>query len=286
MVEFNVIANGLLLSSLYALIAIGFTMIFGIRGVLNVAHGASITIGGFAMYYVAAVLGFNPWIGGLAALVLPGIFSVVVYVGLVRWIEDDPVVVVIMTLLVLLIVERFFLLVAGSQGKVVPLLIEGHINVGSLSIGANRALAFVVSWILILGVLYFVERTLVGNAIRSLSMSERGSAIVGVDEFRVSVLTWFIAGLLAGAAGLFLSTFRTAGWDMGLSPLLLAFTIVILGGLGSIRGSVIGAYMIGFIEVFTTTYVDSRLSGLSAFVILVFILIVKPEGLFGHGEVD
>lgn len=286
MVEFNVIANGLLLSSLYALIAIGFTMIFGIRGVLNVAHGASITIGGFATYYVAAVLGFNPWIGGLAALLLPGIFSVVVYVGIVRWIEDDPVVVVIMTLLVLLIVERFFLLVAGSQGKVVPLLIEGHITVGSLSIGANRALAFVVSWILILGVLYFVERTLVGNAIRSLSMSERGSAIVGVDEFRVSVLTWFIAGLLAGAAGLFLSTFRTAGWDMGLSPLLLAFTIVILGGLGSIRGSVIGAYMIGFIEVFTTTYVDSRLSGLSAFIILVFILIVKPEGLFGHGEVD
>lgn len=286
MVEFNVIANGLLLSSLYALIAIGFTMIFGIRGVLNVAHGASITIGGFSMYYVAGVLDFNPWIGGLAALIIPGIFSIIVYVGLVRWIEDDPVVVVIMTLLVLLIVERFFLLVAGSQGKVVPLLIEGQFNVGSVSIGANRTLAFIVSWILILGVLYFVERTLVGNAIRSLSMSERGSAIVGVNEFRVSVLTWFIAGLLAGAAGLFLSTFRTAGWDMGLSPLLLAFTIVILGGLGSIRGSVIGAYMIGFIEVFTTTYVDSRLSGLSAFVILVIILIAKPEGLFGHGEVE
>jgi branched-chain amino acid transport system permease protein len=285
MVEFNVIVNGLLLSSLHALVAIGFTMIFGIGGILNVAHGASITIGGFSMYYVAAVFGFSPWIGGFAALLVPGLFSVVVYVGLVRWIEDDPVVVVIMTLLVLLLVERFFLLVAGSQGKVVPVLLEGQLELGSLSIGLNRALAFVLSWVLVFALLYFVDRTRVGNAIRALSMSERGSALVGVNEFRVSVLTWFIAGMLAGVAGLFLSTFRTAGWDMGLNPLLLAFAIVILGGLGSIRGSVFGAYTIGFIEVLTTTYIDSRLTGLSSFVILVVILVAKPEGLFGHAEV-
>lgn len=286
MVDLSVVVNGLLLSSLYALIAIGFTMIFGIGGILNIAHGASITIGGFSMYYVAVEYGFNPWIGGLAAMLVPGIFSVVVYVGLVRWVEDEPVIVIITTLLTLLIVERFFLLVEGSQGQVVPLLLEGQIEVGSLSVGRNRALAFVVSWLLVFALLYFVERTRIGNAIRSLSMSERGSALVGIDEFRVSVVTWFIAGTLAGVAGLFLSTFRTAGWDMGLDPLLLAFAIVILGGLGSIRGSVIGAYIIGFIEVFTTTFVNTRLTGVSAFVILVVILVIKPQGLFGHAEVD
>ncbi|WP_049995865.1 branched-chain amino acid ABC transporter permease [Halococcus sediminicola] len=286
MIDFSVLVNGLLLSSLYALIAMGFTMIFGIGGVLNVAHGASITVGGFAMYYTTSTFGLNPWYGALAALIVPGIFSAVVYVGLVRWIEDDPIIVVITTLLVLLLIERSFLLVAGSQGKVVPSLISGQLEIGSISVGLNRVLAFVVSWILILALLYFVERTRMGTAIRALSMSERGSALAGINEFRISVMTWFIAGVLAGAAGLFLGTFQTVGWDMGLDPLLLGFAIVIFGGLGSIRGSVIAAYIIGFIDVLTTTYVDATLTGMSAFIILMVILIARPEGLFGHAEVS
>jgi branched-chain amino acid transport system permease protein len=286
MIDVNVIINGLLISSLYALIAMGFTMIFGIGGVLNIAHGASITIGGFSMYYASSVYGLNPWIGALFALLVPGIFSVVVYLGLVRWVEDDPVIVIITTLLTLLIVERFFLLHSGSQGKVVPLLLDGQLSVGSFSVGMNRTLAFVVSWVLVIGLLYFIERTRTGNAIRALSMSERGSALVGISKLRVSTVTWFIAGSLAGASGLFLATFRTAGWDMGLDPLLLAFSIVILGGLGSVRGSIVGAYVIGFVEVITTTYISARLTGLASFVILVIVLIAKPEGFFGHAEVS
>ena len=286
MIDPNVVANAVMLSALYALIAIGFTMIFGIGGILNIAHGASITFGGFSAFYVSQTFGMSPWIGALAALLVPGVFSTAIYLGLIRRVEDDPIVVIIITLLILLIVERGFLALEGSEGKVVPHLISGSLDLGWVSVGWNRLLAFVTSWVLIIGLLYFVERTRTGNAIRALSMSERGSALVGIDEFRVKLMTWFIAGMMAGAAGLFLSTFRTASWDMALDPLLLAFAIVILGGMGSIRGSVIAAYIIGTIEVLTATYIDSRLTGLAAFTILVIILLVKPEGLFGHAEVD
>ena len=154
------------------------------------------------------------------------------------------------------------------------------------SVRQNRVLVFAVSWLLIGGLSYFVDRTRTGKAILATSMSDKGAALVGIDAERIYTYTWLLAGALAGVAGLFLASFQTASPAMGRTPLLLAFVVVVVGGLGSIRGSVIGAYLISFLNHAIVTFVSERLAGVSALVVLVAVLLVNPEGLFGRELVE
>ncbi|RBI62365.1 branched-chain amino acid ABC transporter permease [halophilic archaeon] len=277
----NTVVNASLISALYALVAIGFTLIFGVGGVLNLSHGATITVGAFTAYFVTSVLGASIWVATFAALVVPATFAAVLYLGLIRRVQDDPITVMILTLVTAIVVEEVVKILVGTQSRAIPSLLGGQLALLG-GVQRNRVLAFALSWIVI-GVLFaLVNYSQTGKAILATSMSNRGASIVGIETDRMYLYTWVIAGALAGLAGVFLGSIQTAGWAMGRSPLVLSFSIVVLGGIGSIRGSLIGAYIIGFLEVFTVSYVDSSLSGLASLVVLVVILLVKPEGLFGR----
>ena len=277
----NLAVNVLLLGALYSLVAIGFTLIFGVGGVLNLAHGAAITLGAYAAYYVTEA-GFGIWVGALAAFVLPGLFSYALYRGMIRRVAGHPITVLILTLVAGLVVEQVFLVVAGTQPLAIPALVGGQTEVFSRGVENNRIAAVVLSWLLIAGLFYFVTRTKQGKAILAISMSKKGAALVGIEADSVYGYTWLIAGALAGIAGLFLASFLTANPLMGRNPLLLSFAIVVLGGLGSIRGSVLGAYLIALLDQITVTMISTRLSGVAALVVLVVVLLVRPEGLFGR----
>ena len=277
----NIVINGVVISSLYALVAIGFTMIFGVGGTINLAHGAVITIGAFAAYYVTTA-GFGIWAGVLAAIAVPALFSVLLYKGFAERRSDDVIVVMILTLLAAIVVEEAIRIVEGSQPRAIPTLVAGNTEILGNGVQNNLLVAVVLSWVLIAGLFAFVNYTKTGKAILATSMSPRGAALVGIESGRINLYTWAIAGVLAGLAGLFLGSYRTASWAMGREPLILSFSIVVLGGLGSIRGSLVAAYVIGFLEVITTSAIDPRLSGLAGLVILVLVLLVRPEGLFGR----
>jgi branched-chain amino acid transport system permease protein len=276
----------LLLSALYALVSVGFTMIFGVGGVLNVAHAAFLTMGAYLMLYSTELLGVGPWIATLLAVLLTGIFSIVVYVGPVRYIEDDPIVVVIVTLLIFLVIEEVFYVLEGTSPKSLPALLGGRISMLGTTIQTNQILMFVLSWVSILALLVFINKTNLGKAIQAVSMTKRGSTLVGIDKFRISMVTWFVAGGLAALGGVFLGTFQTAVYDMGLNPLIIAFSVVILGGLGSIKGSIIAAHIIAFLETFTTSLISPRLTGLAPLLMLVIVLIVRPRGLYGREQTE
>ncbi|WP_430504571.1 branched-chain amino acid ABC transporter permease [Haloparvum sp. PAK95] len=276
------IINAVMISALYALVATGFTLIFGVGGVLNLAHGATLTVGAFAAYYTTTALGLNIWIGTVAALVVAGLFSAVLYLGLIRWVQDEPIMVMILSLVTAISIEQFFIVVEGTQPKAIPSLIPGQLAFAGISVQANQFLAFLLSWVLIGGLIVATNYTQTGKAILATSMSTKGAALVGIESNRMYLYTWVLAGALAGVAGVFLGSFTTASWAMGRQPLVLSFSIVVLGGIGSIRGSVVGAYLIGFLEVFTVSYVDSSMSGLASLVVLVVVLLVRPEGLFGR----
>ena len=271
----------LLLGALYSLIAIGFTLIFGVGGVLNLAHGGIITLGAYSAYAVNAATG-SIYAGAVAAAILPAVFSVALYSGLIANVRHNPVAVLILTLVVSVIIEQVVLIASGGQELVVSALVGGSVEVLGNSVRQNRVLVFAVSWLLIGGLFYFVDRTRTGKAILATSMSDKGAALVGIDAERIYTYTW----LLAGVAGLFLASFQTASPTMGRTPLLLAFAIIVVGGLGSIRGSVIGAYLISFLDHATVTFVSERLAGVSALVVLVAVLLMNPEGLFGRGLVE
>lgn len=280
------IVIALLLSALYALLSVGFTMIFGVGGVLNVAHAAFLTLGAYIMLYASGLQGINPWTATFIALVATGVFSIVVYVGPVKLIEDDPIIVVIVTLLIFLIVEEFFFVLEGTSPKSLPVLIGGRTTLAGTTVQINQILLFFLSWAILLALVVFVNRTTLGKAIQAVSMTKRGSTLVGIDKFHIAIVTWLIAGILAALGGVFLGIFQTAVYDMGLNPLIVAFSVVILGGLGSIKGSIVAAHIIGFLETMTTSLISPRLTGLAPLILLVIVLVVKPTGLFGREELE
>lgn len=278
----TVATNWLLISALYALVAVGFTMIFGVGNVINLAHAVSIILGGFMGVFLTQ-LGYPPIIGLAFALAVPALFNLVLYVGLIRYIKDRPITVMLITFLAVLTVEEFFLKTMGNESYAVEPLFGGSITVLNDTIQINRLFLFVLSWVIIAALFLFVNRTQTGRAILATSMSEKGASMVGIDDSRVNLYTWVIAGALAGLAGLFLGSFQTAAYDMGIDPLILSFSIVIIGGLGSIKGSVIAAYAIGLFEVATVTYISPDLSGMTPLVLMILVLLVRPEGMYGRG---
>ena len=277
-------------SALYAIIAIGFTLIFGVGGILNFAHGAFITVGMFAAFLATSdvfLISLPIWVGLLAGTGAGALLGAITYVGIIRYVRDRPV-----TVLILTFVIGFFLIYG------IRIWVQGIDNIEALSIPVpqvmgtdflNNVFILVTSWLLIGLLFYFVNYTRTGRAIIAVSQSDKGAALVGIDAEKINLVTWTVAGAFAGYAGVLLAgAYGSGSWLMSIqppAPLILSFAIVILGGLGSIKGSIAGAYIIGFVETFAVNFVPGgqQLAGVSSLVLLVVFLLVKPEGLFGRG---
>jgi branched-chain amino acid transport system permease protein len=279
----NILIGGIAISSLYALVAIGFTLIFGVGGVFNLAHGALLALGGFTSYFISFRYGLSPILGLVGAVVVTGAVGGVLYLQVIEPVEDNTVAVLILTLLAGFLIQFGFGIFVTKQTISIPQLAPGSVTIAGTGIQNNTIFVFVSSVLLMIGLFYLVERTDVGKAIIAMSMSEKGSSLVGINDRRMKLYTWVLASMFAGFAGVLLTSFQTGQWNMGLQPLLLSFTIVILGGLGSIKGSIIAAYLIGFIETITTSVISSQLTGIVPLSLLIVILIVRPQGLFGRG---
>jgi branched-chain amino acid transport system permease protein len=269
-------------SGLYALVAIGFTLIFGVGGVLNLAHGASIVLGAYGVYLATTVLGLTTGVGFVVGLLLPAAFSGLLYLGIIKRFDHEPIMVMILTLVTSIAVELLVLNTAGAQPVAIPQFVPGNVTLGGANVQYNLLAVFVLSWLIIAGLFLFVNYTKTGKAILAVSMSDKGASLVGIDSDRINLITWIIAGVLAGIAGIALGSQLGATFSMGRTPLILSFSIVVLGGIGSIRGSVVGAYIIGFIEVGFVQFISNDLTGIAPLLVLVGVLLVKPEGLFGR----
>jgi branched-chain amino acid transport system permease protein len=238
-------------------------------------------VGAYTAFYLVNA-GLPVWATVPIAGLVAAAGGIALWKGILEKVSDNPVSVLILSLVAGLIVEQVFLVYEGAQTLVVPALVDGSLKIGGTGIEINRLIIFIFSWVVIGLLFYFVNETKTGQAILATSMSKKGAALVGIDAGKVFTLTWIVAAALAGIAGVFLATFQTVNPLMGRTPLLLSFSIVVLGGLGSIRGSVIGAYLISFLDQITVQYVSTRLAGVSGLIVLVIVLLVRPEGLFGR----
>lgn len=282
----NVILQATVISAFYAVIALGFTLIFGVGGILNFAHGALITVGGFAGYLVANQYGQSVYLALFTGLVAGGVVSGALYLVVVRRIQHKPVTVIIITLVMAFVIRHALRIFVTSGTITIPLVWEGQTTVFGAGVENILLFVFICSWILI-GALYtLINFTKTGQAILATSMTHKGASLVGISTTRINLYTWTLAGAMTGFAGVLLTSFQTGSFQMGTDPLIISFSIVILGGLGSLRGSVIGAYIIGYLETFTVSFVSPQLTGLMSLLILILILLVKPEGLYGREEAD
>ncbi|WP_459987496.1 branched-chain amino acid ABC transporter permease, partial [Natrinema sp. JCM 9743] len=207
------------------------------------------------------------------------------YQILVRWVEENVVITFLATVIVAVAATEVILIRFGSS----PLgmtLVSGAVNLEPYGINARprivQFVGFVISWIAIGLLWYYITKTDDGRSILAASMSERGAQLTGVDLHSVRSKTWLIAGALAGTAGIILGSTGGATPLMWLNPLALAFMIVVIGGIGSIKGSVVAAYVIGFLEQFTVTFVGHGFRGILSLVVLVAFLLFMPQGLYGR----
>jgi len=224
----------------------------------------------------------RPSRGVLVGIVLAALASYGVYMGLVRYIEENVVITFIATIMAALALQEAMTMAFSQQAQVLTPIVPGSIAIAGTRMQYDQLLAFVFSWVMIGMLWYYVTNTKDGRAILATSMSERGAIFTGVDLPRVRRQTWLIAGAFAGVGGLFIGRLQQTSPEMWLEPLTLAFMIVIIGGVGSIKGSIIAAYLIGYIETLTVALLGAPYRVVVALLIIIAVIMYRPEGLYGR----
>ena len=280
----QVIIQGFLLSGLYALIAVGFTMIFSVGRVLNLAYGVYIMLGGYVYYVAVQILSLPKFPSFLLAGLAGIVFGVLTYLVLVKRFEKDPIAVEISTLILAVVMQAVIVLIFSTAPRSMWPLIPGRLEVFGVSVLKNILFATAVSWVVLGSLMVFIHKTHIGRAIRAVSMDSKGAAVSGIDPQRISLVTWALSGVLGAIAGVFFATYTQLDPGMWVFPLITAVAVVIVGGIGSIIGSLIAAHIIGFMEVATTTWISADLRGVFTMLLIIVVLVVAPKGLLGKAE--
>jgi branched-chain amino acid transport system permease protein len=272
---------GLLLGGVYALTALGLTMIFGVMDVINFAHGVFLVVGMYTVWLASSSLGLNPFLGiPVAALVL-FVLGVVVHVLTVEPIIEAPQQnQLIATLGVLFIIQSGIEIVFSPDPQQVQLSL-GSLQLGGVFIPLGQFYALLIALGTMLAVRAFLNRTDLGRRIRGTADNRDGARYVGINVPRINYLTFGIGAALAGVAGGSIALFQRFDPFTGEAYLINAFVIVILGGLGSFPGAFVGGLVIGLIQVFGGYYLPGTTAQVLIFLLFIATLLVKPEGLFG-----
>jgi branched-chain amino acid transport system permease protein len=280
----QIIIQGLLLSGLYALIAIGFTLIFSVGRILNLAYGAYLVVGGYAFFWVSQTLGMPKIVGVLFAAALGASMGVAKFRLIVKPLKGQQVPIEISTLILAVVIQAAVVLVFGDSSKILHPIVPGVVRVAGAAVTFNILTAAVTSWIILLSLWLFIRKTHTGRAIEAVSMDVKGAAISGVDPDRANQLTWAISGGLGAVAGVFFASYTQLYPGMWVGPLIIAVAVVIVGGIGSIWGTLIVAHIIGFMEVISTSLIAAELRGVFTMALIIIVLIARPRGLFGRAE--
>lgn len=278
------IIQGCLISGLYALIAVGFTMIFSVGRVLNLAYGVYIMLGGYVYYALSQLLGLPKAVSFFGAVVAGALFGVITYLTLIKRLRSNPIAVEISTLILAVAMQAVVVLVFSPAPRVIWPVIPGISHMFGVAISRSIFLAMIMSWVILGGLLLFVHKTSLGRAIRAVSMDMKGALISGIDPERVNIVTWALSGALGSVAGIFFATYTMLEPAMWVYPLIIAVAIVIVGGIGSIFGSLVAAYIVGFMETITTAVISPQLRGVFTMLLIIVVLVTLPKGLLGKEE--
>ena len=297
---FQQLINGLALGSIYALIAIGYTMVYGILRFINFAHSDVLMLGAFTAYFlapaVAQVLPAQSIAGALAVLVLSA--AICAAIGMLieflayRPLRSRPKLTVLITAIGVSLFIEFTCqhkAVFGASTKPFPkLLAQKDFVLGGLSVNSNDVVVVAVTALLLAGLWFIVQHTRTGTAMRAVSFNERAAALMGININRIISFTFGLGSALAAIAGIFYAM-RAPGIEplMGMKPGLYAFVAAVVGGIGNLPGAALGGLLLGLLETFAggipgvSTYRDGI-----AFGILILILLFKPAGLLGKAQVE
>lgn len=280
----EVLVLGAVTSAIYALLSVGFTLIFGVARVINLAHGAFYAIAAYVAFVLITYAGWPTLLGMLAAVTVTTAFGVALDRYLVRPLRSSHLAVLMITLAVSMAVEQLLTVLFLGEARSLPPLVDGKLSVLGVDVAAQRVLALVVAVVLIGAVWLFIHRTRLGAAILAISQDPEAAQYVGIPADRVFSLVMGVSAALAASASVMATPFLSVQPGMGLLPMVKAFAIVIIGGLGSISGSLIAACVLGFTETFVAFHLSPGLTEVISVAAVFAVLAVRPAGLLGKVE--
>jgi len=277
----EILIHGAVSSAIYAMLAVGFTLIFGVARILNLAHGTFYALGAYGAYFFTSHLKLPLLLAALLAIAVVALFGILVEKILVRPMRRSQLAVLMITLAVALVVEQALFLTFGSEYRNVPAFVETKFTIGGVDVGGQRLLALGASVTLIALLWIFIQRTRLGSAILAVSQDPEAANYMGIPSDRIFSIVMGLSAALAAAAGVLAGPFLTVQPTMWLLPIVKAFAIVIVGGLGSIPGSILAALMLGYAETIVGYLISTSWTEIVSVLATLLMLIFRPAGMFG-----
>ena len=276
------LVNGVVVGSIYALCALGFTLIFGVARVVNFAYGEFLMLGAFVTLALMEFLHIGFFFALPMAMLAIALLSVVVYLATVRPVmRGTPLQALLVTTGVLYVLHEVAIFTWGTAPRQMDMGIDGAIEIGEVIVTYQRLVAITTMLVLVVALYWILYRLRIGKALRAVAQNRAGAESIGLNVDRVVSFAFAVSGAMACAAGGLLGALYATEVSMGGAPLLKSFVIVIFGGLGSIPGAIVGGLLIGLIETFTGTYISYAFKDVFTFLIMIFVLLFRPHGLLG-----
>lgn len=276
--------GGLGLGSVYAIIALGYSMVYGIAKMLNFAHGDVIMVGAFVAYFTISSYHLPVLVGVLLAVVVCTALGVVIERLAYKPLRQASSLSVLITAIgVSYFLQNSAMLLWGTDTKIFPTVLSGSLKIGTLSVPYLTLLTIATCIVIMVVLTLFINKTKTGRAMRACSEDKGAAALMGINVNRIISITFAIgSGLAAIAAVLLVATYPSVYLTLGSMPGIKAFTAAVFGGIGSIPGAFLGGLVLGVVENLSRAYISTQLSDAIVFMVLIVVLLIKPTGLLGR----
>jgi len=282
----QVIINGVTLGTNYVLMALGFTMIFGVLRIVNFAHGEFYMLGAFFVLTAIAKFQLSYFLAVVLAVIAIGLLGLLAEEVIFRQFRDKELEGMIVALGLSILIQNLGLVAWGPYDLSIPPVFSGVLKIGSMFYPVERLMVVLLSFLLMAGFYLFLKRTKLGLAIQAIAQDTEIARVQGIRINRLYPLAFAIGTGLAAAAGSIIGPlFQLNPW-MGIMPQIKAFIVVILGGIGSIPGAFLGGFILGVAESFVSTYASKAMADMLGFIMVIGILLFRPAGLFGHSHLS
>ncbi len=277
--------NGLLTGSIYALIALGYTMVYGIAKMINFAHGDIIMVGAYILYLLGVgYLGLPTPFVIILTIILCALLGMIIEKVAYKPLRSAPPLAVLITAIgVSYFLQNFVLITMGATPIPFPSIIQvPSIHLGNITVSGITLVTLLVTFVCMMALLFFIQRTRTGVAMRAVSEDKGAAELMGINVNKTISITFAIGSALAAVAGLlFISQYKSLQPTLGALPGIKAFVAAVLGGIGSIPGAMVGGLLLGLIESLSKGYISTALADAISFSVLVIVLLVRPSGLMG-----
>lgn len=279
------LVNSIQLSSFYALLAIGLSLVFGVAGIANLAHGEFYMLGAYAVWWFNTLHGTGYVVAAILAMVLVGVLGIAVEKLIFKPLRGNVLSVAIISVGIMFILQ---VLVGQIWGLGFPKRVDdpigGSINIYGVYLGYQRMIILLASVLLLVGLWLFLHRSKYGRGIRAAALDPEAAALQGISTNVAATIAMGIGGALTGAAGALMAPISAVQPYMGHTPLLIALIVVIVGGAGNLKGTILTAILLGFLFTIITTVSDAVMANITSVLFMVVLLAIKPGGLVANGK--